>query len=157
MKTKKILAATGIALGLTGGGISATYAADNNPKQHGPEQELVEAIAQKFNLNEAEVQSVFDEEHTNHGEMMKRDFEKRLDEAVANSEITIEQANAITKKQAELEANKRNFEAMTPEEREADMKQHAEEMQQWAQENSIPDAFVPFGHPHDRHQHAAQQ
>jgi hypothetical protein len=64
---------------------------------------LVERIAEKFNLNESDVQAVFDAVHDERFEAMKQAREERLNQAVADNVITEEQKQAILNKQTEMQ------------------------------------------------------
>lgn len=59
---------------------------------------LVAAIAAKFNLNQADVQAVFDEEHNKREAEMKAQMETKLTEAVTAGKITEAQKTAIQEK-----------------------------------------------------------
>ena len=66
-------------------------------------QSLAYEIAQKFNLNEDEVQAVFDEEQATREAEHKAEMSERLQEAVDSGDITSDQKALIENKQAELQ------------------------------------------------------
>jgi len=101
-------------------------------------QPVVQKIAKKFNLNQADVQRVFDEEHAMRHAERQTAFEKNLTQAVTDGKITAVQKAAILKKLQDKEVNKpKDHEAiknMTEAERETAMTQKKQEFDSWAQE-----------------------
>lgn len=101
---------------------------------------LVAAIAAKFNLNQSDVQAVFDEEHQKRETEMKQQMEAKLTQAVADGKITEAQKQAILKKFAEMKNNRPNpdeFKNLTQEQRKAKMDEKKKEMETWANQNGI--------------------
>jgi hypothetical protein len=119
----KILAAAAIIAGVSASavGVSTTFASDET-KGGGP-NDLITAIAERFNLNETEVKAVFEEHRNLMAESMKGKAEERLAIAVEDGKLTAEQAEAI--------------------------KSHHEEMKAWAEEQGIPlGSFIGEGEHH---------
>ncbi len=140
---RRVIAAAALiaALGVGAFGINATLAASNGESDR---TTLVEAIAEKFNVNVSDVQAVFDEHHA----QMRADFETReadrLAQAVEEGKITQEQADLITDKRAEIASFRASLKDMTPEERRAALKDEKAEIKAWAEENDIPlNVFLP--------------
>ncbi len=110
---------------------------------------LVKAIAEKFGLNQTEVQQVFDDQHAQMQQQHKADEATRLSQAVTDGKLTQDQADKITAKRAELDAqresDKAKFDSMTDSERQAAMKTKMDELKQWATDNNIPAGYLPFG------------
>jgi len=136
---------SGIVLGATN--VSAQEGSSN------PMSSLVSKIAQRFNLNESEVQAVFDEHHNEMHEQMQSNFEDRLSQLVLEGKITEAQKAAIVAKMEELHANKEawisDFENLTPEERRAKMLEKRAELEAWAAEQGIDLSVIgplKFGH-----------
>jgi hypothetical protein len=106
-----------------------------------PRQTLVKKIAEKFNLKESDVQTVFDENRTEKIAVVKKAIESKLDQAVKDGKITEAQKQAIIAKQDELakqhEANHEKLHAMTPEERKTAMDAKKAELEKWAKDNNI--------------------
>ncbi len=102
---------------------------------------LVTRLAEKLGKSEEEVQAVFDEMREEHQTQMQAGFESRLDEAVANGEITSEQKQMILAKHEELraerEANWQNKEQMTREEWRVQRQEKQAGLEAWAAENGI--------------------
>jgi hypothetical protein len=143
-------------------GAGAVYANDSAMRG----KDIAAAIAQKFNLDEAQVQAVFDRQRdkmqANREEMetkRQEQFESRLDKLVSEGKLTEAQAAAIKAKKAELEtareANKNEsgteFKNMTEEERKAAMEERKTKMEaqrealkQWAQDNGISEEYLPM-------------
>jgi hypothetical protein len=113
-----------------------------------PHAMLVQKIAQKFGLQESEVQAVFDEEHAAMKVRMHARYEERLNQLVSEGKITEAQKQLIMQKHEELKANhETEFEALkdkTPEERRAFMEQKKQELDTWAQENGIDPEYLMF-------------
>ena len=108
---------------------------------------LVQKLAEKFNLNEEEVQTVFAEIHDEHRVEMQTKFKEKLSEAVVNDELTEEQRQAIFNKYEEMRTAHEESEAswgdLSPEESRAKMKEQRQMMQAWAEENGVD--FKYFG------------
>lgn len=113
--------------------------------QTNPMSNLVNAIAQKFNLSTTDVQQVFDEQRTQMGVQRQQEFRDRLSQAVTDGKLTQTQADLITAKMTELEANKQSLEGKTEEEKRTAVKSQMDSLQTWITENNIPREFVPFG------------
>lgn len=101
---------------------------------------LVAAIAQKFNLNQNDVQAVFDEERNKSEAQMKTQMEAKLTQAVTDGKITEAQKQAIIAKMAEMKNNrpdKEEFQNLTKEQRKARMDEKKAEMDTWLSQNGL--------------------
>ena len=106
---------------------------------------IMERLAERFNLNLDEVKTFFKEikqkRHENKRERRGEKIEERLRTAVANGNLTEEQAQRIIAKMQELKSEKEGLrdtlKDMTPEERREYMQAHKDRIQTWAQENDI--------------------
>ncbi len=78
-----------------GMGITATTSALSGDTNN-PEQSLIDKLVSKFNLNESEVQAVFDDVHATHEKEMKSDREAALKSALSDGKISQSQYNHIT-------------------------------------------------------------
>jgi hypothetical protein len=83
---------------------------------------LVQKIAQKFNLNQSDVQAVFDQDHQDRHAQMAANYETQLSQYVTDGKITEAQKQLVLAKHKEMETN-----------RETEM----QIMQNWAKENNI--------------------
>lgn len=141
MNKKSLLTIAAVTV-LGAGALSATsaFAQTNNAGQD-QMSSLVEKIASKFNLNQDDVQAVFDEAHEERETQMKATFEAQLTQAVTDGEIISEQKQLILDKRAEMEADREanhdSFESQTPEERKAAMESKKSELDSWATQNGI--------------------
>ena len=123
-KTSTMVAAAAIAIGLTAGGVGVIQAASNADSSNtSPMSNLVTAISTKFNLNQTEVQQVFDEQMQERGK-------QKLTQLVADGKLTQEQADKIVAKHAELHAQRQGNRA---------------ELEQWAKDNNIPLQYLRSG------------
>jgi len=123
---------------------TASAYAQNNSGQYPP---LVTKLAQKFGLNEAEVKAVFDEEMNSRHTQMQVKIQEKLTQAVADGKITEAQKTAIiakhTEMQANREANRIEWQSMTPEQRREAMEELKQEMKTWAEQNGINLSYLP--------------
>ena len=148
MNKNTILAAALVALGLGAASAGVIHAASNSP-QTNPMNNLVNAIASKFNLNPSDVQAVFDQQHAQVQAQRQQQQKDYLAQQVAAGKLTQEQADKIIAKMQELEAqhlaNMQNMQNLTQEQRRAAMEQERASLQQWAADNNIPAQYLRFG------------
>lgn len=149
-KTKIIGAIAGlVGLVAVGTGVLAAQAATNGSGPNGFMADIASAIAQKFNLNASDVQSVIDGQMEQHQAQMQEQrqlsFENRLTQAVANEKLTQAQAGAIKTQKASVQAQIEALKDKTPEERQTAMKSIMETQKQWAKDNNIPQGYMLFG------------
>jgi len=163
---KRNLAILILAMAVMGTGMGAVYASTDDSGKYSPVSELVQAIADKFSLDAAEVQAVFDEQREvmkaerekQRAEMrdkMEQEFADRLKQAVTDSELTQEQADLITKKRAEIQADREADKAepettkqITADERAAQRQERQaqmEELKAWAEKNNISQKHLMMG------------
>lgn len=103
-------------------------------------QSIIQRIAQRFNLNEADVKTVFEQEKEQHQAQMKAELETKLTQAVKDGKINEAQKTAILNKFADMKADKIDpgqFKNMTKEQRKAEMDQKKADMEAWAKENGL--------------------
>lgn len=139
-------AALAVAL-LVGGGVYTAQAASTQGTQV---SSLVQKIAQKFGVPQADVQAVFDANKQEHMQHMQAQAEQRLTDLVTAGKITQAQKDLIVVKQKELQANHQaNFEVMkgkTQAERKTAMDAQRTELEAWAKTNGIDLRYLmPFG------------
>jgi hypothetical protein len=97
---------------------AGTILADNNNSH----DTLISKISQTFNLNESDVEAVFQSVRDERQVEMKKQQEERLNDAVNDGVITEEQKNTMLTKMQEHQAQKG---------------QNREEMQKWFEEQGI--------------------
>lgn len=111
-----------------------------------PEANLVKKLAQKFGLQEADVQAVFDEERQERMTFMHSKFEDQLNQDVQAGKLTESQKQAILDKKKELQAlhfDKRDeLKDMTPEERKALFDSTKTELENWAKQNNLDQKYL---------------
>ena len=133
MKVPKKIAVAGLtaAVGLSGiAGIGIVSA-----QASGGQSDLVAKIAEKFNLNQGDVQAVFDEEHAARQAERQAQISDHLQSLVDDGTITTDQKSAIEAKQAELKTQ-----------RESDRS----ELEAWASDNGIDLKYLrPAGMEND--------
>ncbi len=101
---------------------------------------MVAAIAQKFNLNQSDVQTVFDEQRSKHQAEMKSQMESKLTQAVADGKITEAQKQAILTHHDAMKDSRPNrgeFQNLTEEQRKAKMDERRAEMDAWLSQNGL--------------------
>lgn len=146
MNTKYIVPVLALAIAGSGTASVARVSASTNTSTG---TSLVQKIAQKFGLQESEVQAVFDQDRAEHHAKMQEAMVDRLSEAVTAGKLTEEQKQKILDKQKQLqsthEANREKFQSMTHEERHAEMQKLRTNLEQWAKENGIDAQYLQFG------------
>lgn len=129
---------TVVGLGILG---SSSAFAQTTANGQSPMSSLAQKIAEKFGLNQADVQAVFDEEHETRQASMKADFEARINQYVTSGKITEAQKQLILQKRSELaaahKAQKESTKNLTPEERKSQMEAERTSLKAWAKENGI--------------------
>jgi hypothetical protein len=130
---KSLMAAAAIA--------SIGTVAENNDSKTDPMSSLVDKIANRFNLNKADVQKVFDEERSTRQAEREAKISERLQKLVDEGTITADQKTKIEAKLKELkserEANRDAFKNLSAEERKSKMEAKRTELENWAKENGI--------------------
>ena len=147
---KKHLVAAGIAtaIGITGltGVAVANAATDTNTSS--PMSGLVDAIATKFNLNKADVQSVFDEQRTKMEAERETQVKDEVAQLVKDGKLTQDQADKINAKRAELkaarEAARTSDSTKTREQMKTEMDAKRTELETWAKDNGIDTAYLRY-------------
>lgn len=104
---------------------------------NGEYPDLIKNLAAKFNADPAEVEQVFEDTHD-------QMISSRLDEAVADGEISAEQKALILNKMDEVQAKieEINNQEMTATERRDALESLHDELRDWADENDIPLMFL---------------
>jgi hypothetical protein len=148
MKINRTLLAAMTVATIGAGAIGATrvFAATNtDTTMTNPMSGLVSAIATKFNLNQADVQQVFDDQRAKMQTEHQQAKANKLSAAVTAGTITQAQADAIIPKETEMKTFRDTLKDKTETERQAAMKTEMTSLQDWAKTNNIPTQFIPFG------------
>lgn len=102
---------------------------------------LASAIASKFNLDQKDVQAVFDEHRNQMMKQHQQDYKVWLDQEVQAGKLTQDQEKLILEKRTALEAeraaNRSAHQNLSAEERKALMDSRHAELEKWADENGI--------------------
>ena len=98
---------------------------------------LIQRIAERFGLNQSEVEEVFTQYRVEHQVEMQARFEEKLAELVTAGTLTQEQADAMTEKHEEMRADHEALLGASPEERKAYAQANHDEMEAWASEQGI--------------------
>lgn len=111
---------------------------------------LADKIASAFHVDKAKVQSVIDQDRSDHRAQMEKGFTAKLDAAVAAKTITSAQKDLIVAKRAELEkahqANRDSLKDKTEAERKTAMDAERTAIQKWASDNGVPaELLMGFG------------
>jgi len=126
MKSKLILAALSLAVA---GGVfwisSSQVSAETSVSTT-----IIERLAEKFGLKQADVQTVFDQQRTDRQTEMQARYEDRLTQAVKDGKITEAQKTAILAKQKEMQAKR---------------EQERTDWQAWLKSNDLEDSEFGMG------------
>jgi hypothetical protein len=106
---------------------------------------IVQMLAERFGVEESEVEAVFDEHRTVRMQERQQEMEGRLEDAVNEGLLTSEQKDALLQKMEEWHSEKPDFGSMTREEHREAMESHRDEMQQWAEDNGIDLSVIHMG------------
>ncbi|MFH1713080.1 MAG: hypothetical protein ABH896_02750 [Candidatus Jacksonbacteria bacterium] len=86
---------------------------------------IIQKLAERFNLDSNKVQEVFDEARSERQQKMQENMENRLNEqldnAVSAGKVTEEQRQAILAKKAEMQEKYQDLKDLTPEQRQVKM------------------------------------
>lgn len=114
---------------------------------------LAQMIAQKFGLDQTQVQSVVDQYHNQEKQTMMQNMQQReasrLDKLVSDGKITSAQKQAIIDELAALKNkyNPQNLASLTQEQRQAQFKAEQDEITSWAKAQGIDPTYLrPTGY-----------
>lgn len=117
-----------------------------------PYQGLVQAIAQKFNLNQSEVQSVVDQyrqqQHASRQQQQQDRLKTKLSTLTQQGKITATQEQAILAEFAKLQSeyNFTNMGNLTRTQRQQEFQKHQQELKSWASSQGINLSLIgPLG------------
>lgn len=148
-KKTKIIVALAIIIGITAAGVGVMQAATNNNGRPNFMSNIVNAIAQKFNLNPTDVQQVVDEQQAQQKAQMdvqrQQSFTDRINKAVTDGKLTQDQANKILAEKASVDSQIAALKGKTGDDLKNAMKQIMDSEKQWATDNNIPQQYLMFG------------
>ncbi len=106
-----------------------------------PVSSLVQKISVKFNLNQSDVQAVFDQDHADRKAQRENKYDAQLTQNVTIGKITKAQKDLILAKHKEIislqKTDMQNMKNMTHEERKAATLKKRTELEVWAKQNNI--------------------
>jgi hypothetical protein len=147
--TKRMLVTVVLVSAVSGGLVVVTNAfAQTNGQTSIPS--VAQEIANKFHLNEGDVQSVFNQHKQQMQAKMESNYETYLGNLVTSGKITEEQQQLILTKHKELmtqmQSDGKSFKSLTPAERKAQMQATMKDLQTWSKQNNISLKYLrPFG------------
>lgn len=147
MNHKLFIPALGLGAFVLGGAAVANIAKAEDTDSY---PSIVQKLAEKFNLNLADVEAVFDEDREERHAEMETTYEKRLSHLVSDGKITEQQKDVILEKHREMEANRQanwqEMQTMSEAERKSKMEEEQQVLKDWASQYGIDlDYLLPFG------------
>ncbi len=146
MKKKIILPVLGLILvSVVALGVNQVHAQSNGNNFYSG---LVQAIAQKFGLDQGQVQAVVDQYHTQQKQNMQQNMQQReqdrLDKLVQDGKINATQKQAILDELAALKSkyNPANFKNMTADQRKQQFQAQQDEINTWAKSQGIDPSYL---------------
>jgi len=112
---------------------------------------LAQSIAQKFNVNQTDVQSVIDSYMQQQKQTMTQNMQKRLqnrlDQEVQQGSITSAQETAILNELSSLQSQfgPSALKSMTQQQRQQAFQTEQSDLKSWAQSQGISLSLIPFG------------
>lgn len=142
---KKLILPTTVALGLIVFSLmSVSYASAKNitGKSINGRSRIIQKIAEEFNLNESDVEAVFEEEKEERFAEMQALWIEKLDDLVNDGKISSDQKQAILDKHEEMYTKMTELQDLSPYEKKEKMKEMREEIKNWASEQGIDLSFI---------------
>lgn len=133
------------AVTLLGAGVYGVAQVSAASDQIDPQASLVQKLADKFKLDKAQVQAVFDEEHAAHQAKHEKKLEERLNQAVTDGKLTQAQKDAIVAENKKLKGILEEAKNGTVEERRAAMEKARTEARTWAEQNNLSPKWLMMG------------
>jgi len=121
---------------LAGVGIASAYSGMHE------QSDIAAKIAQKFNLNQDDVQKVLDEDRAAHEAEFEQKRQEQLNQAVKDGTLTQDLANQLTAKEKEMKDLASSLKDKTPQERHSAMKAKMDEFKKWSEDNKIPESVM---------------
>lgn len=143
---------TAVAVAVIGAGTfaaSSAFAQSSTTVEKDTMSSLAQKIADKFGLNKADVEAVFEADRKERHKKMKTAYSAQLDQYVKDGKITEAQKQLILEKHNELEAKHQSLmqdmQNMTADERKSAMQKEKQALSEWAKENGIDLQYLmPF-------------
>lgn len=138
MKVKQSMLAGAVIATVALGGGGLAMAATDTSGANATSASLVERIAAKFNLSQADVQAEFDAARTEMKADREAEHEERLAQAVKDGSLTQEQSDYIAKAQEEIQALRGDKPMRDLDDSARDqIREKMEALHTWAEENNV--------------------
>ena len=115
-------------------GMKSVFAYGNGTDFH---NQMAQKFSQRFNLNQAEVESFLNDSFQERQKERQTYQENRLNQLVLDGKITQEQKEAILKKREEMMNEMEEMTNLSWEEQKTEREKHQNEMESWAKENGV--------------------
>lgn len=137
MNTAKKMLITGAVTTVVGAGAFTGIVSAQTPSAVDTQQSLAQKIAQKFNLNQDDVQKVIDDNRSAHDAERQQRLEDQLNQAVKDGKITSAQKDQILAKMQEMKTYADSIKDKSADDKRTLMKSKMDELKQWAQDNNL--------------------
>ncbi len=149
MKKQLMIAGMVSTIGLAGlAGASLVAAEGATDTTSSPMRGLVSAIAKKFNLQESDVQQVFDDQHSHMEQERETEIKNEITQLVKEGKLTQAQADALNTKRSELQrerdANRSSDQSSSHKDMKTRMEAERTELETWAESNSIDTQYLRY-------------
>lgn len=111
---------------------------------------IVQKLADKFNLNPADVKSVFDQNRQDNKADRQQKLKATLDQAVKDGKLTQDQADKLL---AKLKSLRDEFKSQNHQDRRQNHQQLHDVLEQWAKDNGISNLDEILPQPPAGHNH----
>lgn len=138
---KNIILPAALGVSLIGAILFATTSAGAQSPSPGT-QTIIQRIAQRFNLNQDDVQAVFDQDKQERHSQKLTQIENQLSTDVTSGKITEAQKQLILNKIKELEQNHTNWQGGDHSQMKAQMQSKRTELENWANQNGIDPQYL---------------
>lgn len=151
---KKQLAIVALVAAVTGTGLvsARTVFAQTAPATPDQMSSLVRKLADRFGLNTADVQAVFDQERSERQAQMEARYTEQLNQLETEGKITDAQKQLILAKHREMVSQKQSLmqslQGKSKEEIRTAMQTQRTELEQWAKQNNIDVRYLMGGMKH---------
>ena len=147
MKKQLLAAAAVTTIGVAGVATAGVSHALTSSTDTNPTTSLAEAIAKKFNLKAADVETVIKDQRTAMGQEHEAKIAAKITQLVKDGKLTQAQADAINAKRAELQKEHESHKLSKTEDqaaRKAAMEKRKADLENWAKQHNIPSEYVRY-------------
>jgi hypothetical protein len=115
-------------------------------------QGLVQFLAEKFHVDQNQLQSAVNDYHTQHKQQLQQKLQDKenayLDYLISQGKITTAQKQQIIAERSKLQSeyNPVNFKTLTPDQRKQQLQKEQAEIQTWSKDTGIDAKYLRFGH-----------